>query len=203
VTAPDAAYVGAGLGALVGLGAGLATPMLAGRFGVRAGRWRWVFVGVATGAALGWRLAPAAAPVLCAWLVLLAAGLPLTAIDLGVHRLPDVLVLPAGVAVAALAAIAGDGRALLAGLALVAAYAVVAILPRSALGFGDVKLAGVPGTALGLLGWGALLWATALAFALGGAVALWLLLTRRAHRDTPLAFGPYLLAGAVLAALAG
>ena len=61
---------------------------------------------------------------------------------------------------------------------LVAAYGVLAVLPRSGLGFGDVKLAGLLGVALGLLGWGAVAWGTALAFVLGGVVALVLLADR-------------------------
>jgi leader peptidase (prepilin peptidase)/N-methyltransferase len=152
------------------------------------------------GAALGWRVGPAGVVALGAWLAVLAVGIPLVAIDLAVHRLPDPLVLPALLVVAVLAAAAGEVRALVAGLALLAGYALVALAPRSDLGFGDVKLAGLLGTALGLLGWDAVGWATAYAFLLGGGVAAALLLTGRARRDTPLAFGPYLLAGAILAA---
>jgi leader peptidase (prepilin peptidase)/N-methyltransferase len=84
---------------------------------------------------------------------------------------------------------------------LVTAYALLAVLPRSGLGFGDVKLAGLLGTALALLGWGALAWGTALAFLSGGLMAAALLVTGRAKRNTPLPFGPHMLAGALVAAV--
>jgi leader peptidase (prepilin peptidase)/N-methyltransferase len=186
---------------MLGLIAGLATPPVARRFGGTPRAWPWPIVGAAAGAAIGWHLAPAPATTKTVWLVVLAVGVPLAAIDLAVHRLPDALVLPALAATATLAAAAGEVRALVAGVALTAAYAVVALLPRSGLGFGDVKFAGVLGIALGLLGWSAVGWGTAYAFLLGGTVAAALLLSGRAGRDTPLAFGPYLLAGAVLAAI--
>jgi leader peptidase (prepilin peptidase)/N-methyltransferase len=112
-------------------------------------------------------------------------------------------VLPA-VAVAAVAAsTAGEFRAVLAGAALVAAYGVLAVLPRSGLGFGDVKLAGLLGVALGPLGWDAVVAGTALGFVLGGGVALLLLVAGRANGRTPIPFGPAMLAGAWLAAVAG
>jgi leader peptidase (prepilin peptidase) / N-methyltransferase len=187
-----------GLGLAVGAVAGWAVPAVARRFGVHCGRWPWVLIGAVTGGGLGWRFAAA---VLAAWLVVLAAGLPLAAIDLAVHRLPDALVLPAWVAVAALAVAAGELRALSGGLALVAAFAVLAVLPRSALGFGDVKLCGGLGTALALISWRALIVGVLLAFVFGGVVALALLLSGRVRRDTAIPFGPALIAGALVAAL--
>jgi len=176
--------------------AGLATPLLA----AGAGRWRWVGIGAAAGAAVGAGPAAAGPVPSVAWLVVLAVGVPLAAIDLDRRRLPDLLVLPALVLLGGLAAVAGEGRALLAGVATFAVYAVLAVLPRGGLGFGDVKLAGVLGLALGLLGWGAVVRGTALAFTIGGVAALALLVTGRARRDTQLPFGPCLLAGALLGA---
>jgi leader peptidase (prepilin peptidase)/N-methyltransferase len=185
-------------GVLTGAGAGAVTPLIAKRFEVAARWWVWAPVGAAGGAALGWRLDNVA---LVVWLSVLAAGIPLAAIDLGAHRLPDPIVLPAATLVAALAAASGSARALLGGAALVTAYAVLAVLPRSGLGFGDVKLAGPLGTALALLGNTALVMGTVYAFVLGGVVAVALLATRRANRDTQLAFGPAMLAGAWLGAI--
>jgi leader peptidase (prepilin peptidase)/N-methyltransferase len=136
--------------------------------------------------------------VLKVWLLVLAVAPWLCAIDLAVHRLPDRIVLPAAVAVALHSQ---SLRSLAGGAVLVTAYAVLAILPRSALGFGDVKLAGLLGTALARIGWAPLVWGTALAFVLGGAVAIVLLTSGRARRDTQLPFGPAMLAGGLLAAL--
>jgi leader peptidase (prepilin peptidase)/N-methyltransferase len=184
-------------GAVAGCVGGLATPLIAPRFQAAARAWPYACGGALLGAALGWRLDW---PTLWPWLVVLVAGLPLCAIDLAVHRLPDVIVLPA-TALAALSA--WSPRALAGGAVLATGYAVLAVLPRSGLGFGDVKLAGLLGVALAALGRPALVWGTVLAFGLGGVVALALLVTRRARRDTQLPFGPAMLAGALLAALLG
>jgi leader peptidase (prepilin peptidase)/N-methyltransferase len=183
---------------IVGAGAGAATPAIASRFGVPARAPLWIMMGTAAGALLGLSLGPAEVPV---WSVALAVGVPLAAIDLGAHRLPDALVLPA-VAAAAVAALAGGApAAVVGGLVLVTTFALLAVLPRSGLGFGDVKLAGLLGTALALLGWGTLAWGAALAFVSGGVVAAVLLATGRARRETPLPFGPHMLVGALLAAV--
>jgi leader peptidase (prepilin peptidase)/N-methyltransferase len=132
------------------------------------------------------------------WLLVLVVGIPLCAIDVGVHRLPDLIVLPAILSAALQAA---SWRALAGGAVLVTLYAVLAVLPGSGLGFGDVKLAGLLGIALARLGWVALLWGTVLAFVLGGVVAVALLVTKKAHRDTHLPFGPAMLAGAAVTAV--
>lgn len=176
---------------IVGLVAGVATPATASLFGVAARARVWAVVGTGAGAVLGWALAPNEAAV---WAVALAVGVPLAAIDLDAQRLPDALVLPAAAAAMAIAPAAAVG-----GLLLVAVYALLAVLPRSGLGFGDVKLAGLLGTALALLGWGTLAWGAALAFVSGGVMAAVLLAVGRARRDTPLPFGPHMLVGALVA----
>lgn len=162
-------------------------------------------VGATAGAALGVRPGAGAdsLAVFLAWLIVLAVGVPLAAIDLGAHRLPDALVLPAAALVATLAAATGSAGALLGGAALVIAYTLLAVLPGSGLGFGDVKLAGILGTALALVGLRPLVLGTVYAFVLGGVAALVLLVTGRATRHTHLPFGPAMLAGASLAAISG
>jgi leader peptidase (prepilin peptidase) / N-methyltransferase len=151
----------------------------------------------------------AEAGLLLAVLLLVAlVGVLLAAVDLAVLRLPDVLVLPTGAAVAALVAIAAAVvpdrtvvvRALAAAGLLGGGYALLALLPRSALGFGDVKFATVLGVPLGWLGWPAVLLGAVLPVVLGGLVTLALLATGRIRRDTPVPFGPALLAGTLLAA---
>jgi leader peptidase (prepilin peptidase) / N-methyltransferase len=181
---------------LVGALAGAATPAIAAHFGTSARGGPWIAVGTLAGAVLGWVLTPAQALV---WAVVLAVGVPLAAIDLGAQRLPDALVLPAVAAAVVVALVGGAPAAVAGGALLVTAYALLAVLPRSGLGFGDVKLAGLLGVALTLLGWGTLAWGTALAFGSGGVVAAVLLACGRARRDTPLPFGPHMLAGALAA----
>jgi leader peptidase (prepilin peptidase) / N-methyltransferase len=76
------------------------------------------------------------------------------------------------------------------------------LLRPGQLGAGDLKLAGVLGLALGWLGWPAVLRGTFLAFALLSVCGLALLATRRIKLDSALPFGPFMLAGALLAVLA-
>ncbi|GIH13165.1 prepilin peptidase [Rugosimonospora africana] len=177
------------------------------RCGRKPPGWLWVPVGASAFGGLGWALGPV--PLLGAALVVAAAGLVLAATDLACLRLPDALV---GAAFAGTAAVLGtasivdgDGRpllrSLLAGLGCAAAYCVVAAVPRTGLGLGDAKLAGLLGFLLGWLGWPAVLLGLALPYACNGPVVLGLMLAGRVHRHTVLPFGPALLAGAYLAIL--
>lgn len=200
--------------ALLGGMVGLVVPPVARRFvdpPLRRGGSVWlcpplaavVFVGLATV-----RRDDPALPVLVAVAVV---GLVLAVVDVACLRLPDALVAAAGTL-----ALGGlTGAALLAGTpgrlvgALVgavlsgAAHVLLALLPRSRLGFGDVKLAAVLGLPLGWLGRDALLTGLALAHLLHGGLVLGLLAARRVRRDTLLPLGPALLAGAWLGVLLG
>ena len=75
-------------------------------------------------------------------------------------------------------------------------FFLLGVLGRGALGFGDVKLAGVIGLMTGFPGVLVALTAGAL---LGGIAALALLVTKRATRKSKIAYAPYLAAGAVIA----
>jgi leader peptidase (prepilin peptidase)/N-methyltransferase len=149
-------------------------------------------------------------PALPAFLYLAAIGVALAAIDLDVHRLPDTIVLPSYVVGAGMlawaAAAQGDwgptGRALVAMAALLVLYVVIARLRPGGLGYGDVKLAGLLGLYLGWLSWSAVWVGTLVGFLLGGLVGVALLVTRRAGRRTAIAFGPAMLAGALVAVFA-
>lgn len=136
-------------------------------------------------------------------------GVALAAIDVDVQRLPDRLTLPAYPGLAGLLAIAGIlggdlaplGRALLGGLALAAGFYVLAVIRPGHLGGGDIKLAGVLGLALGWLGWSELIMGAALSFVLFSVVSLALLATRRITLRSHMAFGPFMIAGALLVAI--
>jgi len=147
--------------------------------------------------------------LLPAYLYLGAIGAVLTLIDLDVHRLPDVLVLPsypiAFVLLLVPTVVTGQWgallRAVLAGLVLFVVYLVLALVSPGGggLGFGDVKLAGVLGLLLGWLGWGPVIVSVLAAFVIGGVIALILLLARRASRSSHIAFGPSMILGAWVA----
>jgi leader peptidase (prepilin peptidase) / N-methyltransferase len=147
--------------------------------------------------------------LLPAYLFLGAIGAALTFIDLDVHRLPDLIVLPsypiAFVLLLVPTVVTGQWgallRAALAGLALYAVYLVLALVSPGGggLGFGDVKLAGVLGLLLGWLGWGTVIVSVLAAFVIGGVIALLLLVLGRASRSSHIAFGPSMILGAWLA----
>lgn len=147
---------------------------------------------------------PWSIPAFC---YLAAIGVALALIDLEHHRLPDAIVLPSYVVVAGLLVLAswGDGdwaalaRAGIGGLALWVLYFGLMLVKPGGMGFGDVKLAGILGAALAWLGWGSLVVGAFGAFLLGGGFAAGMLLMRKAHRRTAIPFGPWMIAGAVLA----
>jgi leader peptidase (prepilin peptidase)/N-methyltransferase len=148
---------------------------------------------------------------LVAYLYLAAVGLALALIDLDHKRLPDVLTVPSyavGGALLGLAAALGSDsgsllRALLGGAAMFAVYFALCFAYPAGMGFGDVKLSGVLGLYTAWLGWG--VWAAGLflGFFLGGLFGVLLIAVRRGGRKTAVPFGPFMLAGALLAILVG
>lgn len=147
--------------------------------------------------------------VVWAWLAVALVGAVLSFVDLAHHRLPDrlVLILYAAVLVLLLipAIAAGDWaaylRALLAAVAMFAAYFLLALIYPAGMGMGDVKLAGALGLALGFLGWGYVIVGFFAAFFLGSFIGLGLMVLRKASRKTPIPFGPFMIVGAVVAVL--
>ena len=162
----------------------------------------WASQAFRIGGQAHWTLLPA-------YLYLGAIGAALTLIDLDVHRLPDLIVLPSYPIVFVLllvpTVVTGQWDALLrgvlAGLALFVGYLLLALISPGGggLGFGDVKLAGVLGLLLGWLGWSPAIVSVLAAFIIGGFIALILLLLRRASRSSSIAFGPSMILGAWVA----
>lgn len=162
----------------------------------------WASLTFRIGGYAQWSLLPA-------YLFLGVIGAALTLIDLDVHRLPDLIVLPSYpiVLVLLLVPTVVTGlwgallRAVLAGLALFGVYLTLALVSPGGggLGFGDVKLAGVLGLGLGWLGWGPVAVSVLAAFVMGGLIALALLLARRVTRSSHIAFGPSMILGAWVA----
>ena len=196
---------------LAGLAAGPPIDLLARwylRIGASCLRYALVAAGTAAlYAILAVRLGPS--PALPAYLYLGGVAVVLALIDAGTHRLPNTIVLtsyPVG-ALLLVPVAAGRGewgplvRALLGMVALSTVYLLLALVSRGSLGYGDVKLAGLLGLYLGFLGWPAVWLGTLAGFLLGGLAAGALLATGRASRGSAIAFGPYMLAGALLAVL--
>jgi len=173
----------------------------------------WLVIAVAVAwASLTFRLGGQAQwSLLPAYLYLGAIGAALTLIDIDVHRLPDLIVLPsypiAFVLLLVPTVVTGQWGALLrgvlAGLALFVGYLVLALVSPGGggLGLGDVKLAGVLGLLLGWLGWSPAVVSVFAAFVIGGVIAVILLLAGRASRSSHVAFGPSMILGAWVAVM--
>ncbi len=124
--------------------------------------------------------------------------LTVLAIDLETRRVLNVMVGPAAV-VALLASflpgMPGPVAALVGGAAGFGGFLVLFVIGRGrAMGFGDVKLAGLIGL---MLGYPAVVPALALGIVLGGVAALALLIARKAGRKSYIAYAPYLALGAL------
>ncbi len=170
--------------------------------------WKSVLVAGLTGAlvglALGWSWD------LLVWLPLVPVGLALGLIDWRTRLLPTWLIMRTYVLVALLALVATAftqdwqdlGRA---GIGLVGAgllyYVLWFVYPRG-LGFGDVRLSGILGIALGYVGTAVLVVGVYAGFLLGGIGGALLTLVRVVHRKH-VPFGPFMLVGALLGLLAG
>ncbi len=143
-----------------------------------------------------------------AWTALAVLGTWLAWIDWRTRLLPRRLVVPAygvvGVLLLAGGLLAGDGAALirsaLGWLGVFGLYATMWLVHPRGLGYGDVRLSGVLGMALGWLGWPALvvgIYAGFLLGAVGGALLVLAGVVDR--RGYP--FGPFMLAGTWLGVL--
>lgn len=168
--------------------------------------------GILWGVLAWWALGPAGMLGLLPLLLILgAAGVALTVIDLDHHRLPDAIVLPLYPLTVAGLALAGvlDGEW---PLVSTAAGLVIWLVPIGGLwlfsggrgmGFGDVKLSPVLGACLGWAAVASAVTGLLAAFVVGALVGLALMIAGRVGRRGHLPFGPFLLLGALLGLLAG
>ncbi|MDG4803617.1 peptidase A24 [Micromonospora sp. WMMD980] len=182
--------------------------------GARRARWQFgrsatlgiSILGTSTASAAIARLLgdrPSGALMVGVWLIVLYSGILLAVVDIATRRLPTPLISVASLATgAALLADAAATRqahtlttALLAAIALGGGHLILAVAGPSTTGLGDVRMAALLGAALGALGWSEVMWGACLPYA----VALPEALARLLSRKPDLAFGPYLLAGALLA----
>jgi leader peptidase (prepilin peptidase)/N-methyltransferase len=146
-----------------------------------------------------------------AYLVLTAALLAISIIDLEHFIVPDRITAPLTVSalgLLGLAAVAEGngwrfGRSLLGGVAYFAFLLLLNILYPKGMGMGDVKLAFPLGLYLGWLGWGQVFLGGFLAFLLGAVVGVTLIATKIKSRKDVVPFGPFLALGAMLTILWG
>ena len=156
------------------------------------------------GIALGWQWA------LLVWLPLVPLGISLAVIDWRTRLLPTWLVMRTYVLVVVLALLATaftqDWQDLVrAAIGWVGAgllYGVLWFVYPRGLGYGDVRLSGVLGIALGYVGTAELVVGVYAGFLLGGVGGALLTMLRVVHRKH-VPFGPFMLVGAVVGLLAG
>ena len=163
-----------------------------------------VVAGALVGYGVGWTWG------LVMWAPLVPVGVALALVDWRTRLLPTYVVRPTAAALVLLAlvgwAVTGDTaaleRALIGGfVALVFFFICFFIYPRG-LGFGDVRLAGALGVALGWLGWGEWLVGLYSGFLLGGVIGGLLAVLKVVDRKG-IPFGPFMLIGAVVGLLWG
>jgi len=173
---------------------------------------RYPLVEVATAVlfvAIGARFAGSWA--LPAYLVLGAALLAISVIDLEHYIIPNRIVYPVGfmlVPLFALAALIGGDwsdflRALLGGCAAFAVLFVIHVISPRGMGFGDVRLCFLLGIALGWLGWEHVAFGIFAGFLYGALLGAALMALRLRSRKQHLPFGPFLAAGTLTIVLAG
>jgi leader peptidase (prepilin peptidase)/N-methyltransferase len=159
---------------------------------------------------IGWR------PALAGFLFFTAAGVALAMIDIDLKRLPNALTFPAyGVVLVSLVVDAATGGHWGSLLRAVAAMAVLygfyfatmllgeMVLKKKAMGFGDVKLAGLIGLVLGWLSWGALAVGAFGGFFVGAVGGVLLLVSGKGTLASKIPYGPYMLGGALIGILWG
>jgi leader peptidase (prepilin peptidase) / N-methyltransferase len=161
-------------------------------------------VAAAVGGRVGW------SPELSFLLFLAPVGVALAVIDWRTRLLPTKLIAPSYLAVILLAGVAawteGDWHPLVtAGWGWLVAggtfFALWFIYPKG-MGYGDVRLSGVLGIALGYLGWAELLTGVYAGFLVGGVGGLLLSMLRIVDRKA-YPFGPFMLVGALAGVLVG
>jgi leader peptidase (prepilin peptidase) / N-methyltransferase len=146
-----------------------------------------------------------------AYLVLTAALLAISLIDLEHFIVPDRITGPltvSGIALLGLAAAVDGGggrfgRALLGGLVFFGFLLVINLINPRGMGMGDVKLSFCLGLFLGWLGWGQVFLGAFLAFLLGALVGILLIASGVKGRKDHVPFGPFLALGTLITILVG
>jgi leader peptidase (prepilin peptidase)/N-methyltransferase len=170
--------------------------------------WRSALVSLLAGAVVGYAVGWTWALVVLVPCVPVAVAL--SVVDWRTRLLPTAVIRPAALGILGLvvvgAVVTQDlhavERSLLAGvLAFVFFFVVFWIYPRG-LGFGDVRLSGVMGLALGWVGWGTFVVGLYAGFLLGGVLGGILSALRVVDRKG-YPFGPFILGGALVGLLWG
>ena len=165
--------------------------------------WRYPIVEAVTGALFGAAFARfGPTPDFFAALVLLAALVAITAIDLQHQIIPDAITVP-GIVTGLLANVATRRSVTdsLLGIAVGGGlFLVVILVSGGGMGGGDMKLGAMLGA---FLGWQVTLLALFFAVVFGGSLAIVLLASGARGRKDPVPFGPFLALGGAIGLFAG
>ncbi|MEU8023060.1 A24 family peptidase [Micromonospora haikouensis] len=152
-------------------------------------------------------LAAPTIPVLLAGLWWVGCAVPLVFIDAQVHRLPDVLTLPAAAGVFALLAVDAAvtdqwkhvlSAAICAAVATTVFVSMGLVLGNRGMGLGDAKLILSVTALLGWWGWGAAYGAVFLGSLGAGLMGVVLLASGRVRPGAGIPMGPFFIAGTVV-----
>ena len=169
------------------------------------GRLPTAFLSAAALGLAGW--CAGLAPMLPAVIAFAIEGTTLSIVDLAERRIPNYLLL-IGVATVGPLLIAGlivssDWSALLWGaigaVAMFVFYLLLALIDARAMGMGDVKLAPIVGAMLGVHGLSWWLVGLLATFAIGAVAAIVQLVRRRGQGRAGIPFGPFMVAGTLVA----
>ncbi|MEU8073109.1 A24 family peptidase [Micromonospora sp. NPDC049151] len=151
-------------------------------------------------------LAAPTTPVLLAGLWWAGCAVPLVFIDAQVHRLPNVITLPAAAGVFVLLTVDAAvtdrwehmlSAAICAAVATTVFVSMGLVLGNRGMGLGDVNLILSVTAVLGWWGWGAAFGAVFLGFLGAGLVGVVLLASGRVPRGAHIPMGPFFIAGAL------
>jgi leader peptidase (prepilin peptidase)/N-methyltransferase len=165
-------------------------------------------VGIVVGGIVGWQLG--LEPITAAWVFLSAVGIILGYVDWQTRLLPTRIIGPSYAALVALIllAFAADQdldlvlRSVYGWLAFGGFYLLLWYIYPRGLGYGDVRLSGLLGLALGYLGWGPVLTGMYAGFLVGG-IGGGLLAALRLFDRKHFPFGPFMLVGALVGLMWG
>ena len=137
------------------------------------------------------------------WISFSIFALPLTVIDIKLHRLPDILTgslfLTSFVAILVMSVSHHAYERLVPSVvgtvALVAFYFAIALISKGGMGLGDVKLSASVGLISGYFGLNAVFVSSFAAFFFGSLIGLLLMAAKKANRKTPIPFGPFMILG--------
>lgn len=170
--------------------------------------WRCSLATGVVGALLGWGAGWSSALLFLAYLA--PVGVALSVVDWRTRLLPTKVIAPSYAVVAVLALVAALpgqdwddlGRAAIGWAVAGGTFLLLWVVYPRGMGYGDVRLSGVLGIALGYLGWGPLLVGIYAGFLIGGLGGALLSLLRIVERRA-YPFGPFMFVGALVGVVWG